>query len=39
MAAKTGPNGMNKVGVNVESYSDEEFEQDSDNEVFLGGSD
>lgn len=31
MAAKTGV-GLSKVGVNVESYSDEEFEQDSDSE-------
>lgn len=35
MAAKTLPVGLNKVGVNIESYSDEEFEQDSDTEVFL----
>ena len=34
MAAKNGV-GMNKVGVNMESYSDEEFEQDSDSEVWV----
>ena len=32
MAVKTGV-GLSKVGVNIESYSDEEFEQDSDSEV------
>ena len=33
MAAKTGV-GLSKVCVNVESYSDDEFEQDSDSEVW-----
>ena len=32
MAAKTG-SGLSKVVVKVESYSDDEFEQDSDSEV------
>ena len=34
MAAKNGV-GMNRVGVNIESYSDEEFEEYSDSEVCL----
>lgn len=34
MAAKTG-GGLNKTGVTIESYSDEEFEQDSDSEVCM----